>query len=182
LRLFVAIDLDGAARDFVADAISRLQTAGLDARFQPREKWHVTLAFLGDTNADQYAAVLAALRAVAATTERFEVVLDAAGAFPDPTHPRVVWVGSRTSQPRYAACAEAVRAAFAPLGYRFDEDAVPHVTVCRLKGWRGPLPAVSLGAPAVIAVSELNLYESIADKDTTRYAIRERISLKETAT
>jgi 2'-5' RNA ligase len=177
LRLFVAIDLDEHACDVIADAIARLRAAGVDARFQPREKWHVTIAFLGDTDADRLGDVVSALRGALAACDPFDVVLDGVGAFPDASRPRVVWIGSSRPQPGYAACAAAVRGACESLGYRFDDDAVPHVTVCRLKRWRGPLPSVALPSPASVHVRELTLYESVTDGATTRYSIRERFPL-----
>jgi 2'-5' RNA ligase len=178
LKLFVAIDLDDAARDVIADAIDRLRAAGVDARFQPREKWHTTVAYLGDTDAERLGEVATAVRAATAACGPFDVVLDSVGAFPDVSRPRVVWVGSATPQPGYASCSAAVRGACQRLGFHFEHDDVPHVTVCRLKRWRGAFPAVALPKAASVHVESLILFESVPDGPTTRYEIRERIGLQ----
>lgn len=177
LRLFVAVDLDEPARDVIADGIERLCVAGLNVRFQPREKWHLTLAFLGATAQAQYAGVLDALRAAAAQCAPFTLTLDTLGAFPNTTRPRVVWIGGSTSQPPYAACARAVRTALAGLGFEFKDDAVPHVTLCRLKNASQPLPPVTISAPTTVAIDHLTLYQSLPDGRTTRYAVREKFRL-----
>jgi 2'-5' RNA ligase len=176
-RLFVAADLDDPAREFIAEAIELLRAAGVEARFQPREKWHATLAFLGDTDERRLGDVAVALRSACAGCAPFCLNFDAVGAFPDASRPVVVWVGSSRPQPGYALCSSSVRAACERLEYRFKEEAVPHVTVCRLKRWKGALPSIVLSEPATLPVAELTLYESVVDGPTTRYAIRERLPL-----
>ena len=168
-RLFVAIDLDERARDYVAAAIQRLEHAGLDARFTPREKWHATVAFLGPAAPEKRATIGERLQAAASRCAPFDLRLDAVGAFPNPRRPRVVWVGSSSPQQTYAACAEQVRAALSELGFAFDDEAVPHITVCRLKRSETPLPAVTLDGAAVLRVDHLTLYDSVSAGPSTRY-------------
>jgi RNA 2',3'-cyclic 3'-phosphodiesterase len=177
-RFFVAVDLDEPSRDFVAGAIERMQEAGLDARFVAREKWHATLAFLGKLPPEQYPPVVEALSAAAATRPAFYLSLDAIGAFPNQTRPRVIWVGSSTAQPMFAACANGVRGTLAPLGISFDDDAVPHVTVCRMKHPSKALPQVVLPQGVRVFVDSLTLYESVPGGSTTRYEVRERLPLR----
>ena len=177
-RFFVAADLDEPGRDFVAGAIERLQAAGLDARFVAREKWHATLAFLGKVDADQYSAIVEALSAAAASRPPFEMTLDAIGAFPSQRKPRVVWIGSSREEPAFAACASAVRDALAPLGFPFDDDAVAHVTVSRIKHPTKALPEPILPEGVRVRVDSLTLYESVRGGSTTRYEVRERLPLR----
>lgn len=168
-RLFVAIDLDDAAREYVAAAIDALRANGVDARFTPREKWHATLAFLGPVERDRRPDVVAALQTAAACCRPFDLVLNTVGAFPDRRRPRVVWVGGSAAQPAFAVCANAVREALGAAGFAFENDAVPHVTVCRLKHSATPLPAVSLKGQAVVSVHRMVLYESIPAGGGTKY-------------
>jgi len=177
LKLFIAVDLDEPARDLVAVAIQKLQSAGIDARFEPREKWHSTLAFLGWVEDERYAAVREALAIAAARCRPFDLRLDCVGAFPSTARPRVIWIGGRDAQPGYDAVSKGVRVAYEALGFAFERDAVPHVTVCRLKSFRGPLPEVALPTVAIAKVDSLTLYQSIPAGRTTRYALREKIRL-----
>ena len=168
-RLFVAIDLDDAARDYVAGAIDRLRAAGLETRFTPKDKWHATLAFLGPVADDARTRVLSAVHDAAERCHPFELVLDAVGAFPERRRPRVVWVGSSTAQPAFAACASEVRDALSAAGFAFEGDAVPHVTVCRLKRSATPLPEVTLKGSAAVRVDHVTLYESLPSGGSTKY-------------
>ncbi|HET9343411.1 MAG TPA: RNA 2',3'-cyclic phosphodiesterase [Candidatus Eremiobacteraceae bacterium] len=176
-RLFVAVDLDEPMRDLIDDAIARLKAAGLDERFTSREKWHATLAFLGPVDASRRAAISEAIATAAKSCDAFDLTLDVVGAFPDARRPKVVWVGSSSPQTGFAACAEAVRAQLSAIGFDFEFDAVPHVTVCRLKR-SGPLPAVGSLNPRTIHVDSLTLYESAPQGSSTRYAVLGEMPLR----
>ena len=169
-RLFVAVDLDEQARDLIDEAIARLRAAGLDERFTSREKWHATLAFLGPVDQPKRGAVSDAVAAAAKSCEKFDLTLDAVGAFPNAKRPKVVWVGSSSPQTGFARCAEAVRKHLSGLGFDFEFDAVPHVTVCRLKHG-GPLPDVGALNPRTVHVDSLTLYESTPQGPSTRYEV-----------
>ena len=179
-RLFVAVELTDAVRDFVATAIARLGAAGVDARFSAREKWHATLAFLGPLPPERYATACDAVRAAAAGSTAFDIAFDVVGAFPSPKHPRVVWVGASTEQAGFASCADAVRGALEKLGFTFEEEAVPHVTVCRIKHPSKALPSVALPPAVSMHVGEVVLYESVSSGPSTRYVVRELFRLSPT--
>jgi RNA 2',3'-cyclic 3'-phosphodiesterase len=174
----VAIDLDQRARDFVAGAVEQLRVTGVDGRFESPEKWHVTIAFLGATPPDRYAGLLRALREAAEGADSFEVVFDTLGAFPSNAPPRIVWVGSSVPQPAFAHCAARVRESMERIGYRFDDDAVLHVTVCRIKRPVRPLDRIAVPDALTMSVDALTLYESLPTGPTTRYAVRERVPLR----
>jgi 2'-5' RNA ligase len=118
------------------------------------------------------------VRDAAARCSAFDLELDAVGAFPTERRPRVVWAGSSAPQPAFAACAKTVREALTALGFAFDDEAVPHVTVCRLKHASAPLPSVRLSNLARVRVDSLTLYESKPAGNTTRHEVRERLSLR----
>ena len=176
MRLFVAIDLDEAARALAVSLQKALAEHGIPARFELAEKLHLTLAFLGKTPPEKYDPVLQALRTAAGTIAPFTVVLDCLGAFPNSRRPRLYWLGASRPQPHYTECAAAVRANFAALGWQFREEAVPHVTLCRLKRPVG-LPELRLPQTVDMEVRELTLYESVPAGPTTRYVVRECVPL-----
>jgi 2'-5' RNA ligase len=169
-RLFVAVELDEPARDLIDEAIARLRAAGLDERFTSREKWHATLAFLGPVEQSKRGAVTDAVAAAANSCDKFDLTFDVVGAFPDAKRPKVVWVGSSSVQAGFARCAEAVRKHLSGLGFAFEFDAVPHITVCRLKRG-GPLPDVGALNPRTVRVDSLTLYESTPQGPSTRYEV-----------
>lgn len=177
LRLFVALDIDEPARD-LADAIeARCRKLELPARYEAREKRHVTVAFLGATPDEQLEAVAAAIARAAATCEPFTLRLDKVGAFPDERRPRIIWLGSTAAAPAFSACATAVRGALGDLGFTFDKPAVAHVTICRLKGFALRMPELPVRRAANIRVRDVVLYQSLPAGRTTRYEERLRAAL-----
>ena len=63
-----AFALDEASRAACAGVSAGLQRTGFAARYEAPEKFHVTLAFLGNVGAHQYEAIATALDGVAAQT------------------------------------------------------------------------------------------------------------------
>lgn len=166
----MAVELDDPMRDLIDEAIARLKAAGLDERFTSREKWHATLAFLGPVEQARRGAVTDAITEAAEACQPFDLTLDVVGAFPNTKRPQVVWVGSSSPQAGFASCAEAVRAKLSSLGFDFEFEAVPHITVCRIKRG-GPLPDIGALNPHHIHVDSLTLYESTPQGQSTRYAV-----------
>lgn len=101
-------------------------------RWQPPERWHVTLAFLGEADLDAVAQVLAT---VAIPDQPVRVRLVGAGTFRS-RGGGVLWVGVHGDH--LAALAATIRAAVLP---DVDEPFRGHVTLAR---WRGaPAPALA---------------------------------------
>jgi 2'-5' RNA ligase len=179
-RFFVGIELDAAARNACAAVAARLRATDFSAAFENAEKFHLTLAFLGNVDAVRSGEIKDAMRRAASGIEAFELTLDRIGAFPHERSPRVVYIGARQQGAYFRNAARIVRSEYAGLGFAFNDDAVAHVTVGRVKGTAssGPPPAIDV-APISIQVVELALFESTFDpsKRSTRYEIAARASL-----
>jgi 2'-5' RNA ligase len=171
-RLFVGIQLAEASRAACADVSEGLQRTGFAAKYEPAEKFHVTLAFLGNVGANRYEAVAAALDGVAAQTAPFGLTLDRIGAFPHDRKPRVIYVGAHEQGVPFRRLAQSTRDAYTALGFQFDEDPVAHVTIARVKDPRAPLRSVEF-APITFDVGSLSLFESLFDPtaNTSRYEL-----------
>ncbi len=96
--MFVAVDLDAAARVAVAASIDALATRLARAATPSAVRWvrpeqlHFTLRFLGEVSAQQVALVQRAL-SVPWTTGVFDVRLAGVDLFPYSGEPRVIWLG-----------------------------------------------------------------------------------------
>lgn len=179
-KLFAGIELDKRVRAQCAHAAARLQAHGFDARFEPAEKLHITLAFLGWVDPQRVEAVRDALHAVASIVRPFTLTLDSIGAFPHERRPKIVWIGSRDQGAPYRTLAYAARRAYEPMGFSFDKDAVAHVTIARLKGGYGHLPMLDV-EPMQLHVTQISLFESLPEGGTTRYEVRAREQLNPNA-
>ncbi len=171
-RLFVGIRLDDATRAACAGVSERLERTGFAARFEAADKFHVTLAFLGNAGANRYEAIANALDGVAAQNAPFSLTLDRIGAFPHERKPRVVYIGAREQGAPFRALSKAVRGSYAALGFKFDDDSVAHITIARVKDPLSPLRSIEF-TPIAFEVESLSLFESIFDPkaNTSRYEI-----------
>jgi RNA 2',3'-cyclic 3'-phosphodiesterase len=145
VRAFIALRLDAAVDDAIAEMIGRLRAPreGEPARARDdgirwvrRENFHLTLFFLGPAvPRERLLAVADALGAVAETTAPFEIAAQSVGVFPNPSRPQVIWVGLDGDQlvalaARVAAAAE--RCGFTPERRPF----APHLTIGRIRSPR----------------------------------------------
>jgi 2'-5' RNA ligase len=178
-RLFVAVDLDDATRAVCARAAERLRAKGWNARFVAPETYHLTVAFLGGVDEERIASIVTALHDVVPTIPPLDVALERVGAFPSERRPRVAWIGPRTPLPAFGTLCGVVRSALVALGFTFDGNADPHVTLARAdKTTHGALPAVEPSPAATLHVDRLTLYQSFTERASARYKAIERFPLR----
>jgi RNA 2',3'-cyclic 3'-phosphodiesterase len=176
VRLFVAVDVNDAVRALAQKAAAALAGAGVTGRFELPEKLHVTVAFLGSVGDEQLDDIVQILRKQAKQAP-FWIDFDRIGAYPDPHRPNVMWIGSSRPNAEFAGCAHSLRAGLTNLGFRFDHEATPHVTICRPKSARR-LVLPQLASTARLHVEGLTLYQSLPAGQTTRYEAIDRTSFE----
>lgn len=164
-RLFIALDMPEAARH----ALTALHDDTLDVRWAPLEQYHLTLRFLGETEAATAETVAEALADV--RVRPFRLHLSGLGVFPSLRRPRVL-VARAEAEPVLEALHRRVEAALGQLGFEPESRAFrPHVTLARFP--RGRRPSSSLCAHlhayldrhaafhALSDVRQFILYESV---------------------
>lgn len=165
MRLFIALNLPGELKArLAAEVLGPLRARLPGVRWVREETLHVTLLFLGergDAEADEARAVV---REVAASHEPFTASLAGLGMFPNPTRPRVIWLGLSAAA-SVLALHRALRLEHARLGAPFEGRAFsPHVTLGRVPpsaeaSTREALPAalaaVRFSAPVAFGSVEL---------------------------
>jgi len=163
-RLFAAADIPGSHERAIEETIAPWRDRLPGGRWDPPEKWHVTLKFLGRTPPRLVGRVEEASRETAASVSPFEVRLTHLGVFPSPRRARVLWVGLDDPAEGLARLAagldERLAAEFEPEERAFT----PHLTVARFRSpARIPEPealsAISCSAPP-FPVDRLVLYRS----------------------
>lgn len=152
-----------AALHASGEALARsLESAGGRARREDVAKLHATLHFLGDVEDAIVPALGGALREAAARHTAFDVVFDAAGAFPGRGKPRVVFAAVGEGAASLVALAKDVQTALVAAGApRPDKAFHPHVTLLRVKDPpRGRWQPAGLAAPVRARVVQVSLYAS----------------------
>lgn len=133
VRLFIAVDLDVAARARVAAAVETLRAAAPRVSWTPAARLHFTLKFLGERPEAAVAPLAGALAEVAARHRLMPVTLGGLGAFPNLRRPRIVWMGVRDPN-RLELLQHDVEIGCEGLGYPVDGRAFrPHLTLGRVR-------------------------------------------------
>ncbi|HEY3246017.1 MAG TPA: RNA 2',3'-cyclic phosphodiesterase [Phycisphaerae bacterium] len=187
MRLFVAVELDEPAREFLQRAQRLL--AGFDAlvRWARCEQMHLTLKFLGNVPDDGVVAACDAVRRAVAGLPPFEMTLGGFGCFPESGRARVLW--SRIDEPSGTLLTAQRRLdeEFFPLGFAPEKRAyTPHITLGRIRAdtSRGALRGAVADLPAgsvVQPVSEIVMMQSVLMRSGAVYTPVARCSLGQRA-
>jgi 2'-5' RNA ligase len=169
-RLFVGIDLP----EWIDDVLEGLCAGVPGARWEGRDKFHVTLRFLGDVQGRKVGTIedrIAALRHPA-----FRVALRGIGFFPPRGQPRALWVGLEPEEP-VRHLKQAVDRALAGLdlpidGRRFSA----HVTLARLRGTPAERVVRYMAERALFRsdgfdVTSFQLFSSVLSPGGSKYGI-----------
>lgn len=134
LRLFIAVDVPGETIVVAKRTIERLRRTGIDARWVEPSRLHLTLWFLGNVPAEEVPAICRAIDRAAASVAPIDLVLRGAGAFPDVSNPRTVWLGVHGGEGGLVALHGALGRELEPLGFLPEERRYrPHVTLGRVR-------------------------------------------------
>lgn len=135
VRSFIAIELD----DAVLRALDKLQVELKREVPQKAVRWvasssiHLTLKFLGDTPVAQLEDLNAGLQRACQSFGPFAIVCSGLGCFPNPSRPRVVWVGIVEPREILIELQRAIEREIAPLGYPTEGRGFsPHLTLGRV--------------------------------------------------
>jgi 2'-5' RNA ligase len=138
-RTFIAVTIP----DDRAEKLQRLQTliapSLSGARWVEPDKFHVTLAFLGDVPDDVLNPLCRAVAESVKDLPPFTLAIEKLGVFPSPVRPRVVWAGltgegiDTLLEARRLVVEAAASVEYPPEDDRFS----PHITIGRLKPKRG---------------------------------------------
>jgi 2'-5' RNA ligase len=128
MRLFVAVWPGASAIAHLAAAVEALQVDSGPPRWLPGERWHLTLAFLGEVDEATVPRLQAGLARAARRANRTELQLAGAGRFGN----NVLWVGVAGSAAPLTELAGRAGAAARRTGIVLeDRQFHPHLTVAR---------------------------------------------------
>lgn len=162
-RLFFALWPSRRLREQLQASLPQL-TAGIDARPQRPDQWHVTLEFLGSVARERQplldAAAAAACRDLAPFTVRFD-------RLEHWRRPGILCLAATIVPPRLRQLVEALREALVARGFAVEaREFRPHVTLARkLARWPGAELAVPVDWPA----EDIVLVRTTTDPAGSRY-------------
>lgn len=131
-RLFVAAELPTEAIDFVIGVREEIYT--LPARWEPKEKLHITLNFFGDVSRNMIPDIKAKLADIFSERDAFKVEFSRFGMFYFKKNPRILWLGVKQCK-ELQDIHRKINEEFVMFGFEKDNRKFkPHLTVLRIKG------------------------------------------------
>jgi len=171
-RLFLAVSIPPDVREAIRAALP----AALPGRPVRPEHWHLTLRFLGDTDAARRDALgerLAHASAHGALGATFVLRFGVLGAFPKGrARARVLWLGAVEGEREFAALADRVERIVGAAGFVAERRAPSaHLTLSRLDPPRplGALLGRQVDVAAPLAVGAVALYTSELTREGPRH-------------
>lgn len=175
-RLFAALSIP----DHIAEILLPLQTGLPQARWRPRENFHITLKFYGEVDHATAGKLHEALSDI--KFEPFAVALRGSGWFGG-KKPQSVWAGIAPNEhltELHKACSKAARTAGLSIQ---SQNFAPHITMayCRTTTLKSVLdwvtPNSTLFTPP-FSVNDFHLYSSHLSKGSSVYSIESQYKLQ----
>ncbi len=137
MRLFIAIDTPAEIRPHVIDLQQRLRDTQADVRWEPPEKLHATLKFLGNTDDRKLQPITGAVEQIARASTPMSLSYRTVGCFPNMREPRVLWIGMEEPSGALVSLQQQLEEAMTHFGYEKEKRGFhPHLTLGRVKGQR----------------------------------------------
>ena len=179
MRTFVAAEINN---EDVLSSIKKFQSdLEIKAKSVAASNTHFTLLFLGEISEQMSEKVQDALNSI--EFEEFTVNFQGIGAFPKPSFPRVIWVGTdQNGGESLKKLALQVENVLSPLGFRSDKPFRPHVTIFRIKNKIGNISdklkrhnRIKFGSQRI---SEIKFKQSVLTPDGPNYSDLQVIKAK----
>ena len=134
LRLFIAIETPPDIIPQISAIRDRLRSSSADVKWEPDEKLHATLKFLGKADEKLLPEIVSYIEGVGRESAPLLVRYSGVGCFPNRRAPRVIWVGMEDPTETLNRLQEEIESALSHLGFeREDRKFHAHVTLGRVK-------------------------------------------------
>jgi 2'-5' RNA ligase len=136
-RTFIAVELGKAVRERIVKLQDSLASAASEVKWVEPENLHVTLLFLGEVDDREVHRVCRIAVDSASGQPGFVMTVESAGCFPNPRHPRILWVGVGQGARELIGLHDALEEPLMQMGYRReDRPYTPHITIGRVRSAR----------------------------------------------
>ena len=184
IRTFIAIPLPADIHSYLKQLVGvyRALCAESSVRWVKTENIHLTMRFLGDTDANTLPNLYEEIDRVAAVVPAFTISLGQLGCFPNQKRPRVIWIGVDSDSTWLTTLQESIEQCVSSLGWKSENRKFhPHLTLGRVKNSKSVKQArFPWGEPVAAKknnVRVVNVYESKLQPSGAVYTLRHSSNL-----
>ncbi len=181
-RAFISADLPPFPR--IEAFLQELRAASRDLKLVSGDHLHLTLKFLGDTEEGLVPEIVSAMREASAGVPPLDLRVRGTGAFPTPSHPKVIWIGIEGAE-ALGRIAKSLDEHLRALGFEPEQRGwSPHVTLARVRTPRGLervreiLQARASEEFAQVRLEEIRLKRSVLTPQGPEYTSVEAVRLE----
>ena len=167
IRTFIAIEIDPETRQKISKLISVLKKSEADVKWAAEGQMHITLKFLGNIDKDKIQGISDAISVISNNSKSFTIRFSAIGAFPDISHPRVIWLGIDKGAEYLKMLNDKIEADLEKLGFAKESRKFePHFTLGRIRSSKNIsnlkklIEEISCDTGKEIPVNKLILFQS----------------------
>jgi len=183
IRAFIALNTSEQAQSKIFEIQEYLSDIKSDIKWEPREKFHITLKFLGDVEENILKNITEELRYELNNFGNFPIEYRSLGVFPNLKLPKVLWIGASDKEKKVFGLNKTIEANVK--NYNFDDESKrfhPHITLGRVKGIRGVKEVIEMmqqhGHEGIIdSASEICIMKSTLTREGSFYGVVDKIKL-----
>jgi RNA 2',3'-cyclic 3'-phosphodiesterase len=184
VRLFISVPTPASVLPALAEARNTLRDSRADVKWEPTDKLHCTIKFLGDTQEEFVQEITNTLTNIGPDAAPLSIRYTGLGCFPGRRDPRIIWAGIADSSLQLKRLFDAIETEMSQLGFeRERREFHPHVTLGRVKGTRriGELlemmETITFDHPPVV-INEIELVKSTLKPGGSEYSLVARVALR----
>jgi len=134
IRLFIALEIPEEIISTIFVERDKLIGYVKNIRWEPKEKLHITLKFLGDTEESKLFDIIEELTRIIKNNRKLTLELNKFGVFRKGNEPKILWVGLKQNN-FLTKIVDEIDKSFCNFGYSKDERRFkPHLTLLRFRG------------------------------------------------
>jgi RNA 2',3'-cyclic 3'-phosphodiesterase len=180
MRTFVGMEINNQdVLNSINDVRSKLK---IKAKPVSIKNIHFTMLFLGEVSDEMSQKIQEELKSI--EFDPFDVSIKGIGAFPNPSFPRVIWIGTNEEGgKRMSELAFAITKKLSNLGFKNDKPFKPHATIFRVKNKIGntsnELKEYESYTFGIQKMSEIKFKKSVLTSDGSIYSDLQVVKAKQ---
>jgi RNA 2',3'-cyclic 3'-phosphodiesterase len=164
IRTFIALEIPDEALLKLLAVRDEILTGVKNVRWEPKNKLHLTLKFLGDTKSESVEEYINALNVILCEYKNIELCFSEFGVFKKGNEPKILWIGLKKNE-NLIKLVNNIELKFAEFGFEKEKrDFKCHITLLRFRGFEDAekiLSLIRVNLPEIKFISNtVNFFES----------------------